>query len=175
MKILIISDSHDSVVNLEKVLKWASDNNIKDIIHAGDVSAPGVVVKTLSPMVSGKMHLIFGNVGDRELLEQICAKTNNIKYYGDLGEVDFDSSSAGLRASKKIAFVHFKEKAEALAKTGKYDLVVFGHSHQSETYKIGETHLVNPGTVGGLYNRASFAVYDTQNEKIDIDFLDQLA
>jgi putative phosphoesterase len=167
MRILIISDSHDNVANLEKILKWANENNIKEIVHAGDVSAPGVVVKTLSPMVSGKMHLIFGNVGDKELLEQVCAKTDNIKYYGDIGGVEFEN--------KKIAFVHFKAKADELANTGKYNLVVFGHSHQSEIYKIGDTQVVNPGTAGGLYNRASFAVYDTDNEEVDIIFLDELS
>ncbi|MBI4427169.1 MAG: YfcE family phosphodiesterase [Candidatus Magasanikbacteria bacterium] len=166
MKILLISDSHDNIFNLEKVLRWAGSIGIQHIIHAGDICAPGVVTKTFSPLLGGQMHIVFGNVGDRELLEQYCAKTNNIKYYGDFGEVELDN--------KKIAFVHFKEKAEASAKTGKYDLAVFGHSHQSEVYKIGQTQLVNPGTIGGLYNRASFAVYDTKNEKVDIEFLDQL-
>ena len=166
MKIAIISDSHDNVTNLEKLIEWLNKNKISILIHAGDLCAPGVLVKTLAPEFKGQIHMISGKVHDDATLEKVASQFSNVKYYGEKGEIEIEN--------KKIALVHFKEEAEKLVAENKYDLVVFGHTHQSEIQKINQTQLVNPGTVGGLYNKATFVIYDTDTEKLEIKELDNL-
>jgi len=183
MKIALISDSHDNVANLEKLIDWLNKNQISVLIHAGDLCAPGVLIRTLSPNYQGQIHLILGNVGDPVLLEKIAAQLSNVKYYGQKGEIEIEN--------KKIAFVHLKEEAEKLAAENKYDFVVFGHTHQPRIQKTQinadqntdkrrhisvnwrsnlpkSALMVNPGTLGGLYNRPTFAIYDTEAETIEI-------
>ncbi|MFW6128541.1 MAG: metallophosphoesterase family protein, partial [Halobacteriota archaeon] len=48
----------------------------------------------------------------------------------------------------KIALFHgeFREIPEALAQSGKYDIVFYGHSHRFEESHFGDTLLLNPGS-----------------------------
>lgn len=165
MKIAIISDSHDNVANLEKIINWLNHNNITVLIHAGDLSAPGVLKNTLS-LFKGQIHMIFGNVGDEETLKKVASEFSNVKYYGKKGEVEIDN--------KKIAIVHFKEQALEIAKEKKHDIIVFGHTHESEIQEINRIKLINPGTSGGLYNKATFIVYDTKTNEIERKEVDKL-
>lgn len=165
MKLAIISDSHDNVPNIEKFLNWAKQEKVETIIHCGDIAAP-IMVKEYFAKFKGKVFLVFGNVADRELLPKICAQLKNVKLFGDQGEIDW----RGI----KIAFCHFPEQARELAQSGKYNFVFFGHTHKPGLEKIGNCFLVNPGTLAGLFQRASFAVYDHKNQKLELKILDEL-
>jgi len=160
MKIVVISDSHDNVANLEKVLKWANKNNIEALIHAGDLSAPGVLKNTLASGFTKDIYIINGNVSDPELLAKVSLDFPNVKYLGGEGEAEIDG--------RKIYITHFPPRAKAIAGAGVYDLVVFGHSHKSESSQVGKTMLLNPGTLGGLYNQPTFATYETKNGEAEI-------
>ena len=167
MKIAIIADTHDNLATLEKALNWMKENKIKEIIHCGDVCSPGVLLE-LSKMFEGKIHLVFGNVdGDKysmmKMKEQ--GKLPNVTIYGDFGEIEL--------ASKKIAFVH-KPIFTQVADTSKYDLIFYGHSHQPWEEKRGSCKLVNPGTLAGLFYKATFAVYDTEKDKLELKILEKL-
>ena len=166
MKFAIISDSHDNVPNLQKALAWMKQNNIKELIHCGDLCAPVIIREVLAPEFSGPIHIVFGNVEDRETTPKLAAEFSQITHYGDLGEIEI----TGL----KIAFIHYPDKAKELAVSGKYDLVFYGHSHKPWEETIGQTQLINPGTLAGLFYKASFAVYDTDTKKLELKILEQL-
>jgi len=166
MKIAILSDSHDNVANLDKIIAWLNKEGIKIMIHAGDVAAPGVLKKVIAPQFLGQIHLIFGNVGDRELLEKVAGEFSNVKYYGDQGEIEV--------GGQKIAFVHFPDVVEDLAHEGRFDVVISGHNHQAEIKKFLNTLMINPGTSGGLFAPATFAVYDTETREGEIKNIDSI-
>jgi uncharacterized protein len=166
MKLAIISDTHDNIPNLEKALKWMNENGIEQIIHCGDLCAPSMLVEVLGPGFTGQIHMVFGNVEDRELLPKVVAGFANVKHYGDVGEVEL--------GGRKIAFVHFPDVAKKLAQTGKYDLVFNGHTHLPWEETIGKTKIVNPGTLAGMFAKATFAVYDTENDKLELKILERL-
>ena len=173
MKIAIISDTHDNVPNLEKALKWMKENKIETVIHCGDLCAPSILKTILAPQFTGPIHLVFGNVEDRDLTPQLAKEFNHITHYGDVGEVNLPASPAG-GGNKKIAFTHFPDKGKELAETGKYNLVFYGHNHKPWEEKIGQTRLINPGTLAGMFNKATFAVYDTATDKLELKILEQL-
>lgn len=160
MKALIISDSHDNVANLEKVLGWAKENSVETLVHAGDLSAPSILGKVIAPNFSGPIHLVLGNVGDSVLTKVVADKFSQVKYYGEQGEFEL--------AGKKIALAHEPAKAEPFINSGKCDLVIYGHTHQAEVKTVGQTLVVNPGTVGGLFAPATFAVYNTETDTAEI-------
>jgi len=173
MKIAIISDTHDNVPNLEKALKWMKENNIEQLIHCGDLCAPSILISVIAPNFSGPIHMVFGNVEDRDLTPQKAKDFPNVTHYGDMGEATIPASPAG-GGAKKIAFVHYPEKGKKLAESGKYDLVFYGHNHKPWEEKVGQTHLVNPGTLAGLFAKATFAVYDTENDSLELKILERL-
>jgi len=173
MKLAIISDTHDNVPNLEKALKWMKENQIEQLIHCGDLCAPSILKTILAPKFSGPIHMVFGNVEDRNLTLKLAEEYDHITHYGDVGEVELPASPAG-GGGKKIAFVHFPEKGKELAESGKYDIVFYGHTHKPWEETVGQTRLVNPGTLAGLFNKATFAVYDTETDELELKILEQL-
>ncbi|MDO8669663.1 MAG: YfcE family phosphodiesterase [Candidatus Buchananbacteria bacterium] len=166
MKLAIISDSHDNIPNTEKFLSWAKSNNIGMIIHCGDLAAPAMLKKVVAPAFSGPIHLIHGNVSDRELLKKVCSEISNVTLHGDEGEVEVE----GL----KIAFCYFPEKAKELAESKKYDLVFYGHTHKPWIEKIGSVVLANPGTLSGMFSKATFAVFNTEDKNLELKILENI-
>lgn len=167
MIIAIISDSHDNLPNIEKFLAWAKANNVALIIHCGDLAAPSIIKNELGPKFSGPIHFVHGNVADRELNEKVSREFANVTCHGDLGELEIEG--------RKIAFCHFPQQAKDLAQTGKYQLVFYGHTHQPWMETLpNNVQLVNPGTLAGMFNKATFAVYDTATNKLELKILELL-
>lgn len=166
MRIAVVSDSHDNIPNIKKFLDWVNKNNIEMIIHCGDLTAPSVIKKLLDPKFASPIHFVHGNVADRELNQKLSDESDHITCHGDQGKIEADG--------KKIAFNHYPDEAEALAKTGKYNLVFYGHDHRPWEKTIGKTRLLNPGTLAGIFNKATFAVYDTRSDKAELILLEKI-
>jgi putative phosphoesterase len=166
MKIAIISDSHDNIPNIEKFLAWEEKNPVELLIHCGDVAAPGMVKKIFGPRFKKPMHFIHGNVADRELMEKVCQEFDQITHHQDEGNIEIDGI--------KIAFNHYPNEAEDLARTGRYDFVFYGHDHKPWEKHIGNTTLINPGTLAGMFNRATFAIFDTQLKKAELILVEKI-
>lgn len=164
MKIAIISDSHDNLANIKKAIDILKKEKIKTILHCGDICAPATLAEILKEF-SGKVHIVFGNVdGDHFRMTKIAFEDSpRLKVLGELGKIKI--------GSKKIAFCHFPEFAQGLAATQKYDLVFYGHTHKPWEEKIGKTRLINPGNLAGLFYRATFAIYDTKTDKLELKIL----
>lgn len=168
MKIAIISDTHDNLVNIQKAIAWMKQNDIKVIIHCGDACAP-LTLREISKAFEGPIHFVFGNVDGEEYLitkRVYAGETANISLYKNIGELELNG--------KKIAITHYPQTAQALARTGDYDLVFYGHSHEPWEEKIGKTQLVNPGTLAGLFTKATFAVYDFDNDQLTLKMIEHI-
>jgi len=164
MKIAIISDTHDNIPNIEKFLSWAKENKIEKIIHCGDIAAPAMIAQLFGP-TEIEFHCVFGNVADREVLPKMCEKFLNCHLHGDRGEVTIE----GIR----IAFCHQPETAKELGESGKYHLVFFGHTHKPSMETLpNKCQLINPGTLGGLFQKATFAVFDTTSKNLELKVLE---
>ena len=207
MRIAIISDSHDNVPNIEKFIEWANGQTpsssplskgekVEAVIHCGDICAPAVVKNLLGPKLRCPVHLIFGNVADRERLAEVVKDFEHVILHGDRGELEFEVTKtqktqkyrkhentppvAGQAENTKtqnkvrIAFVHYPDKAKELARTGKYDLVFYGHNHRPWDEMVGNCRVLNPGTLAGMFQKATFAVYETETGKAELILLEKI-
>jgi len=166
MKFAIISDSHDNLPNIYKMLDFLKKENITTLIHCGDVCAPSVM-KEIASKFGGQMHLVFGNVdGDREKMVELAKSLDNLTIHGEKGELEIDG--------KKIGFVHYPFEAEKMAETNQYDLVFYGHNHKAWEKKVGNCILRNPGTLAGLFAKATFATYDTETGQAKLILLERI-
>jgi len=159
MKLAILSDLHDNyILWQQKILPKLKELNATEIIFCGDMCSPGMM-KKMTEEFGEKIHLVFGNVdGDKKKMEELATGLPNLTIYGKQGEIEL--------SGKKIAFVHFPNKARKLAESGNYHLVCYGHTHKASKKKINRTLLINPGTAGGLFAPASFMTYDLEKEKV---------
>ena len=63
---------------------------------------------------------------------------------------------------------------EELDLVHKKDLVFYGHTHKPWEEKVGNCRLVNPGEVAGQRFKPTFALYDTQTDKLELKILEKL-
>jgi len=168
MKIAIISDTHDNLANLKKAADWIKKEKIKTIIHCGDIFKPETIKEGLKGF-DGKIHLIF-SPADADFSGIPRNSFRDIKGV----EVCEEFGQIKIKNGPLIAFCHFPEIAEKLATLKKYDLIFFGHTHLPWENKIGKTRLVNPGNLAGLFYKATFAVYNTKGNKLELIILEKL-
>lgn len=163
MKIAIISDSHDHLENLKKVLEKVQDADA--LIHCGDLVAP-FVVKALGEQFTNPIHIIYGNNdGDHAMCEEKAKDFLNITLHGATGTIEM--------GGKKIAFVHEPENMQSFLDEDTYDLICYGHTHEVDEHMEGETLIVNPGDVMGLNDqKAHYAIYDTATGKVGLKTID---
>ncbi len=159
MQIAVISDSHDNIWNLRKVIKIIVQKNCKMIIHCGDFISP-FMLKELDK-ASIPVHGVFGNNdGDHFKATQMSlTELENITFHGHKGEIEIDGIS--------ICLTHYKDIAEGLAATNKYDVVCFGHTHKYYQNKVGKTLLLNPGEVMGKDGSPGFCIMNTESFDIE--------
>jgi len=61
---------------------------------------------------------------------------------------------------------------KALAESGLYDIVIYGHTHQAVIEKRGRTLVVNPGELCGcLTGRSSYALINVEKLEVDLIYL----
>lgn len=152
MRIAVMSDSHDHIGNTRAALERMRGLNIDMIIHCGDFVAPFMLKELES--AGAPVHGVFGNNdGDQYQLTKLAlTELNNITLHGVAGCVDADGF--------QIGFTHLPEIGEALAHTGRYQLVCCGHTHEYFEETIGATILLNPGEIMGKNGPATFGVVD---------------
>lgn len=153
MNILIISDSHDAIPQLEHVLKRAREEfSVDAIIHCGDMVKPS----TLDVFQDSDVPLYYvmgNNEDDFDEMQRACEQ-RGIYVRVDVGEVELDG--------RNIAFTHYPHIADKLVHFGEYDLVCYGHRHRHSCEKVEKTWFLNPGDLVGRYGDPHFAVYNTK-------------
>jgi len=166
MKIGIISDTHDHMNNIKKFVdKFIDEEKIDLLIHCGDIVAPFMNIPFKRIIEETDIfYAVYGNNdGERNGLKtNFGAKGGKIEMKGDFFETE-------ISGKKIIVFHHLDETiVEALALSGKYDLILKGHTHQKRQEKIGNCLILNPGEACGyLTGEASAATIDldTMNVK----------
>jgi|SRR3989344_363284 len=166
MKICVISDSHDNVPNIDTMLEYCQQHNLKHILHCGDICVPGVI-KHLAEHFAGHIDAVLGNVhAEIEKMDSMAESLQNFTLHGEQAELIIDG--------KKIAVNHYPQEAQKLAESGRYDVIFYGHDHKAWTKKIGNTLLFNPGTLAGLFAKPTFAVYDTAQNTAELILVETL-
>jgi putative phosphoesterase len=154
MKIAVLSDTHDNIWNLEKVLKRVKKEKCKAIIFCGDYCA-SFIVKSIAKLKL-PTYAVFGNIDGThyEIASWLTENAPHYKQFRHLAEIEL--------GKKKMAITHYPEFAEGLACTGKYDAVFHGQK------KVGKTLLANPGEILAAFSKCTFGVYDTKSGKFQI-------
>jgi uncharacterized protein len=163
MIIGLISDTHDHVPNIQIAADYFRRLNVELVLHAGDYCSPFTI-----PYFEGlKLHGIFGNNdGDKYLLMKKFEAINGVMH-GDFYETELDGV--------KVALYHgtYPGITASLEKSGLYDVVVSGHTHEPNLENIGSTLSINPGSAHGFEADAMVATLDTKTRKVKFKELDE--
>ena len=153
----IISDIHDNLVNLKKCLDWCNEQKFTDLICCGDVTN-SETLEFLAHGFPNTIHLVKGNV--EIYREEEIELYDNIKYYGPTGKIRVGKQAIGI--------CHEPYLIDKMLETGAYDIIFYGHTHKPWESTKGKTELINPGTLGGVFQKATFAVANQNGIQLKI-------
>lgn len=159
MKIGILSDTHNNLPNLRAALDLFGKREIETLIHCGDFTG----VEAAQAMAGFHVLAAFGNgdVASGEI-RQVLLAHNPDNYAGLMytGQID------GVRIAATHG--HLPGQVEELVRSGQFDYVFKGHSHQRKDERFGFTRLINPGALGGLHREArSICIVDLTSGKAE--------
>ncbi len=158
MRIAVLSDIHDHLEHLQKVLTQIEQ--AEAVLCCGDFCAP-FTLKALAEGFRAPVHAVFGNNdGDVFLMLMIAQQVGNVRFYKPVANLEL--------GGKRIAVAHYPEVGEALALSGKFDAVFSGHNHIAHVKTLGATLWGNPGEVMGRFGKATFGLYDTTGNTFEI-------
>jgi len=148
MLIGIMSDTHDNLALVKKAIDVFNEKKVEYVIHAGDYTSP-FTLKLFKDLNCKYVGIFGNNDGDKLLLlERSEGNIHNQPYIFTL-------------RNKKIVVMHEHHVADALADSGHFDLVIYGHTHKADIRKVKNILIVNPGEVGTwLYGNSTVALVD---------------
>ena len=134
----IMADSHDNLTAVRRAISLFKDAGCDLIIHAGDFVAP-FAARELA-QAGCPVKAVYGNCdGEKKGLAAA------IQPFGRIQEAPF-----AFKYNKiNVLITHLNAQVDRYAAQGKYDLIIFGHTHEAETRKVDSVLLVNPGETGG--------------------------
>ncbi|SHF17826.1 hypothetical protein SAMN02745164_01947 [Marinitoga hydrogenitolerans DSM 16785] len=153
---LIISDTHDNMYKMKEIEKIIERENITAVFHCGDFVAPFVLPYILKEGI--EFYGVFGNNdGEKLLLNEKSGK----RILPGPREIKIDNYN--------ILMMHEPYSLNAAEKSGLYDFIFFGHTHEIVHRKTEKTIIVNPGESSGwLTNRATIALIDPHDKEVNI-------
>jgi putative phosphoesterase len=194
MEIAVISDIHANFAALDSVISRLNERGVTDILCSGDIvgyyGSPNEVIKLLE---EEKVKCVRGNHDEAVLegipqnfrdtarftlnwtQEQLTEESTEYLYSLPIERVEKYGSTTislvhGSPQNPLTEYVYEDTIDEVFVKENFIsppDFAVLGHTHESFVKKIGQTTIVNPGSVGQPRDgepSASFAIIDTDYE-----------
>lgn len=161
MKIGVVSDSHDNLPLIDQAVSRLNDLKVEAVLHAGDYVSPFTAPRFGN--LKAKMFGVWGNNdGDKNQLAKLYL-LKGADMRGIFAELSLGGLSIGLLHG------HQEELLGSLIRSGGYDVVVCGHTHQPAVTKEGETLVLNSGEVCAyLTERSTFGLIDTDAGRISV-------
>jgi hypothetical protein len=163
MKIGLISDTHDRVPAIIKLLEEFQSRGVEMVLHAGDYCSPFSLQPFLengAPMVG-----VFGrNDGDREGLRATAAQCLACEL--------FEAPHSTQIGEHKILLVH--DVADVTERSlQSHTLVIHGHEHKQEMKTRGDTLILSPGEgCGWVHGAPCAAIVDLDTKHVEFVKLD---
>ncbi len=163
MLIGVLSDTHNDFASIDRAIKFFNLRNVDLVLHCGDIFSVNAA-KEFTKLNCG-FKAVFGNND----IEQAELETT-ISNFGMINAAPFEFKVSG----KMFIMMHRPVNLEVLAKSGKYDYILYGHLHKPAVEKIEKTTVLSPGEACGLrYGVKTVALIDLisgESEIYDLDF-----
>ena len=158
MLVGVVSDTHNNIKNIKKIIALFNEEQVDLVIHTGDISKAStlkIFSNLNSPLVG-----VFGN-NDRieEGLKEVC----------EVYDFNFQEPPLSLTLkNKKVAVFHEPELIEGYVKDNQdIDLILHGHTHRYKEEKVGDIIYFNPGeSAGSMEGKSAIGLINMCNLKI---------
>ncbi len=153
----VMADTHDHMDRLRQALALFRQRGVDLVLHAGDIVAPFMS----EPFREAGLRVVavFGNNdGERLYLRERFSR---------VGEIHVGPYELEL-AGRRVLLMHEPYALEALVVSGRYDVIVYGHTHRAEL-RSGSPLVINPGEAcGWLTGQATCVVLDLRTLQAEL-------
>ncbi len=163
MLVGVLSDTHDNVRLAVAAARMLVERGARLIVHLGDIVSPFTLAAIVGALPGDvEFRAVYGNnCGEKMRLREV-AEASGAAISDPPVELELDG--------RRILLVHgwgsaglTRRIVEALAASGSWDAVLYGHTHEVDYRYIRGILLLNPGEASGvLTGRATAALLDTE-------------
>ena len=141
MRIGVVSDTHNNLKNIDKIITLFNQENLELVIHTGDITS----AQTLERF-SNLNCFLYGAYGNNDRHEKGLQEVAE-KYNFKILEPPHEISKGG----KNIAIFHEPEEINCFLDENKHiDIVLHGHTHRYREEMKDSTLIFNPGESAGM-------------------------
>lgn len=151
MRIGVVSDTHNNLANVQRIVALFREARVDHVIHTGDVTQARAL-RGLSE-VGVPILGVFGNNDERAALSDVSA---------DLGIALEEPPFEWVLASRRILVAHDPLELEGAVEP-EHNLVLHGHTHRRTIERSEDRLLFNPGECAGhLVGSQTVGIVDLQ-------------
>jgi len=159
MKLGVLADTHDNMPKIARAVELFNREEVELVLHAGDYISP-ITAKELKKLEAKLIGVFGNNDGDKPLLIRRFREEGIGELYEDYRELEL--------GGRRLVLMHQPKFLEALIASRKYDVIIYGHTHEVDL-RAGPPLVLNPGEAGGwLTGRATVALLDLEALKAEI-------
>lgn len=138
MRIGVVSDTHNNLKNVRRIVELFNAADVERVIHTGDISQ----AKTLDVLAGLEAPLtgVFGNNDEERESLATAIEAHGMRFVDPPLELNWHNRS--------ILVVHDPLELEGVH-TNEQDLVLHGHTHRQRIEKRGDQLIFNPGECAG--------------------------
>ena len=155
MIIGVVSDTHNNLLNIDKIISIFNEKKVESVIHTGDITKANSLEKFSS--LNCDFFAVYGNNDRYEFgLDKVAVDCNFIIK---------DPPLTLDKCHRKIVVFHEPEPiSEFLAANYEVDIILHGHTHRYREEYINKTLLFNPGeSAGMLRGKNAVGLIDLKN------------
>jgi putative phosphoesterase len=138
MRIGIVSDTHNHLRNVARIVEIFTAADVEHVVHTGDITQPKTL-RALAALAAPLVGVYGNNDLEREGLELACAETG-ARFQDGLLELAW--------AGRRILVVHDPLDASPELRRG-FDVMLHGHDHLPTCERREGVLVVNPGECAG--------------------------
>ncbi len=138
MRIGVVSDTHNNLPNVRRIVELFNEANVDRVVHTGDITKPAtldLLAGLTAPLVG-----VFGNNDERESLSETAGRLGI-----ELAEPPLELRWAG----RNLLVVHDPLELEGVDAAA-YDVILYGHVHRQVIDYADGRLTFNPGECAGI-------------------------
>ena len=145
MRIGVVSDTHNNVRNVHRIVELFNDAGVDRVVHTGDITQPKII-DALSQL-NAPLYGVFGNNDQGELPHlEVSVKKHGFHFVQPPLALEW--------AGRRIVVVHSPEELVLVDETA-FDVVLHGHTHRQIIEYTDARLTFNPGECAGMIEGAN--------------------
>lgn len=137
MRIAVVSDTHNNLRNVQRIVELLNAADVARVVHTGDITQARtleLLARLHAPLVG-----VYGNNDEREAIAPVAAR-----YAMRLVDGSLSFEAAG----RRVGVIHDPYQIDDALLD--HDLVLHGHNHRLVLERRGGALLFNPGECAGM-------------------------